>query len=331
MQFYLDEPTARTSWRLAILTGVNTRTYKFALGSALLEVGQTGREVVPLRELASRYAAHLVNRAEPTHQAPPGTVGERDFLAILGQERNASIASGEPTDRLVDAAVRSIPTMVMQKFHNLRVTGAVAHTFYALSGDGTNRSVRLSPELRNIATDPGVLADELAARWAIVEASFAASIGRGLVQGGVDIDGELSTLVTPVRRVAVTSIRGAIAGFQHGRCFYCGQPMEDLSTEVQVDHVFPFIWMNTGSWRGPNLNHVWNLVLACAPCNLAKSDRRPTTAEVERLVRRNDVIASSPHPLRRTIEITMDATGARAAQHRRRFMLDVVNHVSDRR
>nr|WP_028478317.1 HNH endonuclease domain-containing protein [Nocardia sp. CNY236] len=48
---------------------------------------------------------------------------------------------------------------------------------------------------------------------------------------------------------------------------------EAADVRVQVDHVFPFIWMNTGSWRGPNLNHVWNLVLACAPCNLAKSGR----------------------------------------------------------
>ncbi|WP_051163576.1 hypothetical protein [Nocardia brevicatena] len=40
---------------------------------------------------------------------------------------------------LVEAAVRSIPAMVMQKFHNLRVVGRVAHTFYTLEGAGTNQ------------------------------------------------------------------------------------------------------------------------------------------------------------------------------------------------
>ena len=61
-QFYRAEPTARTSWRQAILMGVNTRTYKFALGAALLDLAKTGRGAVPLIELASTYATHLVNR-----------------------------------------------------------------------------------------------------------------------------------------------------------------------------------------------------------------------------------------------------------------------------
>jgi hypothetical protein len=42
-------------------------------------------------------------------------------------------------------------------------------------------------------------------------------------------------------------------GFQHGRCFYCNQPLGDLGPDVHVDHVFPFRRMNTGSWRGPSL------------------------------------------------------------------------------
>ena len=60
--FYRAEPTARTSWRQAILMGVNTRTYKFALGAALLDLAKTGRGAVPLIELASTYATHRVNR-----------------------------------------------------------------------------------------------------------------------------------------------------------------------------------------------------------------------------------------------------------------------------
>lgn len=35
--------------------GVNTRTYKFALGAALLDLAETGRDAVPLVELASTY------------------------------------------------------------------------------------------------------------------------------------------------------------------------------------------------------------------------------------------------------------------------------------
>lgn len=341
MQFYRDDPTARTSWRLAILMGVNTRTYKFALGSALLELGQQGRDIVTLRELARLYAARLLDRDSGFSQAPSANaLGDNDFLNVMNRERAESLSGGQPTDALVDAAAKSIPGMVMQKFHNLRTVGQVAHTFYEIEGRGMNRFVRLTPDLLHVATDPEVLSDELSARWSIVEASFDAGIGRNLIENGVELDDDLSAIVSPARRVALTSLRGAIAGFQHGRCFYCQEPLSNLVDDVEVnpvisgknvhvDHVVPFSWMKTGSWTGPNLNHVWNLVLAHASCNLQKSARQPTNDELTRLIARNDAIAESPHPLRRTIEITMDARGANADRRRRLFMRDVITAVTD--
>jgi hypothetical protein len=38
--------------------------------------------------------------------------------------------------------------------------------------------------------------------------------------------------------------------------------------------------MKSGAWIGPDLNGVRNLVVACAPCNLAKSARLPQPTEV---------------------------------------------------
>lgn len=102
----------------------------------------------------------------------------------------------------------------------------------------------------------------------------------------------------------------------------------DLGPDVHVDHVFPFRWMNTGRWRGPSLNGVWNLVLACAPCNLKKSGRLPTDEEITRLIARNDAIAESRVPLRRTLELSMDAAGANASDRRLQFhpqRLDIGN------
>lgn len=320
--------------------GDNTRTYKFALGSALLELGRQGHEIVPLRDVATSYASKLLDRTAGFPQArATNTLSNNDFLSILDRERAASVDLGQPTDALVDAAMKSIPGMVMQKFHNLRAVGEVAHTFYEIERHGAHRNVRLTDDLRTVATDPRTLMDELTARWSIVEASFDAGIGKSLIQSVVELDG-VASIVSPGRRVALTSIRGAIAGFQHGRCSYCHQPLYDLDSEVggepgisgkdvHVDHVVPFAWMKTGSWAGPNLNHVWNLVLACAPCNLAKSSRQPTDDQLARLCARNDAIAGSPHPLRRTIEITMNAVGPKAEERRRRFMRDVRAAITD--
>ncbi|MFE9323530.1 HNH endonuclease [Nocardia sp. NPDC052278] len=327
MQFYRAEPTARTSWRLAILMGANSRTYKFPLGATLLQYAASGHDAVPLGEFAAAYTSQLLERPSGRWQSPTGVaLGARDFLTVLDRERQESTAAGRPTEALVDAAVKSIPSMVMQKFHNLRA-GQIPHTFYELSGRGSNRIVRLTPDLLSLASVAPSLFAELDSRWAIVEASFDAGIGKNLVASGVDVDIDSAIIVSPARRVSLTSVRGAIIGFQHGRCFYCREALKDAG--VHVDHVFPFAWMKTGSWRGPNLNHVWNLVLACAPCNLGKGARLPSADEIERLLDRNDAIAESPRPLHRTLEISMRATGPSARERRRTFIREVYSLVTD--
>ena len=324
-QFYREEPTARTSWRQAILMGVNTRTYKFALRAALLDLAKTGRDAVPLIELASTYATHLVNRTGNYPQASSSLqLSDKDFLSVLARERDDSVPTTPPPTLWSMRAARSIPGMVMDKFHNLPGEGEVAHRFYDIQGRGPNRMVRLTPDLQAVADNgTGLLDEELDSRWRIVEASFDAGIGRSLVREGVDVDLETGGLIARTRRVSLTSVRSAIPGFQHGRCFYCHQPLGDLGPDVHVDHVFPFWWMNTGSWRGPSLNGVWNLVLACAPCNLKKSGRLPMDEEITRLIARNDAIAESPIPLRRTLELSMGATGANASHRRLQFIHNV--------
>lgn len=51
---------------------------------------------------------------------------------------------------------------------------------------------------------------------------------------------------------------------QSGRCYYCGI---QVGNDYHVDHVVP---LSRGGSNGPE-----NLVIACAPCNLSKSDRLP--------------------------------------------------------
>jgi hypothetical protein len=324
-EFYRTEPTARTAWRQVILMGANVRTYKFPLGAALLDLARSGRDAVSLVELATTYATHLVHRAGDFPQAPSSlSMSDQDFLSVLAREREESRTAGGPTEALVDAAVKSIPGMVMQKFHNLPGQGEAAHRFYELGGRGANRIVRLTPDLHAVADGSlGMLDDELDARWRIVEASFDAGIGRNLI-GGLKFDETTGQLVVAAQRVPLTSLRASIDGFQYGRCFYCHEPLGDLNgPEIHVDHVFPFKWMTTGSWQGPDLNGVWNLVLAHDACNRKKWFRNPTDEEIRRLVERNDAVAESPVPLRRTLEIAMGASGPNAATNRRQFIANV--------
>lgn len=307
MEFYRDEPTARTSWRLSVLMGANSRTYKFALAHALLEMAHQGRDSVTLLELAVPYSLAIAEHALRSPQASTSVVlGAGDFLSVVNEEARESVDLGAPTERLARAAADSMPGMVMQKFHNLRGQGQVVHTFYEVNGRGPGRRVILTPSLRDVAASQAqMLSSELQARWSIVETAFAGQLGQSLLGQVVVLSDDGTELLSHTRRAPVAGARSSLSGFQHGRCFYCQEPLDQLEAVPHVDHVFPFVLMRSGSWRGPSLNGLWNLVVACAPCNLAKSTRPPTTGELERLVARNEAIMTSPHPLRRSLEASI--------------------------
>ncbi|GAA1271581.1 HNH endonuclease [Streptomyces aureus] len=311
--FFSVEPSVRSSWRLAILMGANSRTYKFALGDALLEHARHGHTEILLRELAVPYAMSLVEHTVRAPQAPEGTsIGKADFLAIAAAEREETQKLGRPTDLLLEAAVKSMPAMVMQKFHNLRGGTEVRHRFYEVVGSPSQRIVRLTPELLQVAQSEQAagLRMELGARWSIVESSFAAGIGRALIEEGVAVDWSTLKLTDKRRRRPVTGVADALIGFQHGRCLICDDIL-DLADAVAVDHVFPYSLMqryaSVGGWDGPDLDVLWNLAPAHEACNSAKSDRLPRSDELERLVRRNEAIMGSPHPLRRTLQLALNS------------------------
>lgn len=318
MDFFRLEPTARSSWRLAVLMGANTRTYKFALGAALLDAAAEGRSEILLRELAVPYAMGLVRHLGQAPQVSSNAkTGESDFLSVAGREATESLELGHPTEELLAATLQSMPRMVMKKFHNLRSEGVeVPHRFYEVTGSSRERVVRLSEHLRDIARSEqsASLRGELSARWSIVETSFAAGIGRSLVLEGVAVDMATLRITDRQRRRSVAGVTDAVIGFQHGLCLICGVPITPGVDDIAVDHVFPYSFMSRLLGPGdrgttPDLDAVWNLAPTHAPCNRQKSDRPPTPAEMTRLARRNEAIMQSPHPLRRTLELTLRHNG----------------------
>ncbi|MFF8099701.1 HNH endonuclease [Streptomyces sp. NPDC016640] len=315
VEFYRIEPSARTSWRLAVLMGANTRTYKFALGSALLEHAAQDRTEVTLDELAVPYAMGLVTHLTEASQAPSGPpLGESDFLSVAQREAEESTSLGHPTERLLYAAVRSMPAMVMRKFHNLGGGTETAHRFYELTGSPRRRIVRLTPDLLQVARSEQAtgLRTELSARWNIVESSFSAGIGRSLITEGVAVDWATLKLTDKHRRRSVTGVAEALIGFQHGRCLICATPIAP-DDKTAVDHVFPHSLMRrfgaVSGWQGPDLDVIWNLAPAHETCNSTKSDRLPTPNELDRLAQRNEAILQSPHPLKKTLQLTLRSAG----------------------
>jgi hypothetical protein len=303
--------TPLRSWRLAVLMGRNTRTYKFALANALLEAARSQEDVFPIEVLAIPYVRALLDRPSDAKQRTgSGELGEGDFLRILEEERVDSVRLGNPTSRIVESAVKSMPAMVMQKFHNLHGGNHVGHDFYEVISRRGSVKVRITPELRSLVTQEAAqtLEAELESRWVIVERAWDAGIGPGLVATGPVLDASGDMLLDPVRRAAVTKSRDSLVGFQAGRCFYCETPIPKDFSNTHVDHVFPFALMSRGIVRHLDLNAVWNLVVACQACNLSKSSDLPDELVVSRLFERNEAIVGSPYPLKRAIEFLTGMT-----------------------
>ena len=256
--FFRAEPTAHASWRWAVLMGANSRTYKFPLGHALLELAALERDAVTVEELAGRYAMEIARRIGDAPQAPERTnLTATDFLTVAKEEAAESLKSGQPSSRLVEAATKSIPGMVMEKFHNVH-GGKLPHTFYSLRGRGRDRVVELSPDLRRIAQSPQLasLQGELEARWSIVETSFTTGVGRSVMEDGLAFDFAEWRLTDKRRRRSVAGVKEALIGFQHGRCLTCGDIFRPQD-RVAIDHMFPLAsgpnWTSTGCGTWPPL------------------------------------------------------------------------------
>ena len=155
--------------------------------------------------------------------------------------RQETLLKGAPTEALVEAAVRAMPGMVMQKFHNLRGGVETPHCFYKLRTHGATSVVEFTPALMEIAGSEDLhnLSGELEARWRIVETSFESGVAQSLITQGLGVDLARGTLVDKVRRRPVAGLGPAVLGFQHGRCLICNDPITE-SDRVAIDHVFPF-------------------------------------------------------------------------------------------
>ena len=131
------------------------------------------------------------------------------------------------------------------------------------------------------------------------------------------------------RRKDITSSRGALNGYQKGKCFYCFDDItvsDDSTNTCDVDHFFPH--MLQPLMPNVNLDGVWNLVLACPDCNRGVGGKFalvPATKYLDRLHRRNEFLISSHHPLRETI---IKQTGATEAE-RRSFLASIDQRAID--
>jgi hypothetical protein len=303
------QPGPEDCWRGIILFGRNVATYKFALGSALLELQPHAGQLVKLEELAKPFAKHLC-----THLRLAGTQSTSPNSRFLDACRRANM--GEVTsEQLVDQAVRIGFKDVIDAFHVVG-GGEVPKRFFTDERRGGG-GIRITQSFSDLlgGRQGSSLPLEVDARWRLVETAWELGLSPALLSVGHDLKEESRFVVDAnKRRRSITGSRDALNGYQKGHCFYCFDSISLRGTNPpDVDHFFPHCLKSVGMKGGDG---VWNLVLACRRCNRGvqgKSNLVPSIKLLARLSARNEFLIKSHHPLRETL---ITQTGRSEAERR---------------
>jgi 5-methylcytosine-specific restriction endonuclease McrA len=284
-------------WRHIIQFGRNAATYKFALGSTLLALGEQDRTFVPMEELAVPYAQAICEHLR--QQDRQSTSAGSRFLDALRAHNRGEIDDDALTEQTVQ---RGFPE-VIDAFHVRRGGESTAHRFF-IDDRKTRHGITLTDELLGLArgTQHAVLSREVEARWRLVQTAWGLRLGARILSCEMTADPEAVDLYASTnRRTPVTGVRDALSGYQDGRCAYCDAEFTDIGLRrVAVDHVLPFV-LRPRLLPYCDLHQVWNFVLACYACNSTKRDRPPAAAWMPWLSARNEYLIDSHHPLRETL------------------------------
>ena len=299
-EFKEQYPSLESYWRSIILFGKNTATYKFALAKALLELANNGKTRISLEELAIPYykniCLHLQKKAKQT------TTQHSQFIETCKAYNEGKINE----ERLLEETLKNGFKYVLDAFHTVN-NDSLPIRFYQKDFEGRKKNLILTDnlfKLKDTAYSKDY-ANEVESRWNLVETAFELSISRNLLNIEYNNNTYELFVQNDFNRTNITSVRGALNGYQKGKCFYC---FDDITIEdnqdnlCDVDHFFPFVLQTMNP--DINLNGVWNLVLTCQKCNRGENGKFakvPCIKYLERLHKRNEFLIESHHPLRETI------------------------------
>lgn len=157
-------PTPDGDWRHIVRVGRNVASYKFALGSVLMDLGARQRTFVSLDELAVPYAAALCEHLK---------VEDKQTTSQQSRFLNAcrALNRGELDQTiLVDTTVRLRFQNVIDAFHVSRGRQPVAHRFFVDDRKSRN-GITLTGDLLTLAngTQATVFPREIEAHCRLVE------------------------------------------------------------------------------------------------------------------------------------------------------------------
>lgn len=299
-RFQEEYPSLDSYWRSVVLFGSNVASYKFALAKSLLELAPSGKSVITLEELAVPYSKHICEHL--MHSPKQATSGSSRFLQACTDYNDGKITH----EQLINTAVKLGFNNVIDAFHNVN-RSELPVKFYEKDYSGSSKKIILTDDIYKIndMSTKKSFVNEAESRWNLVETAWELGVNRNLLNVRYDDKSKLLFVEESFRRKDVTSVRGALNGYQKGKCFYCFDDIvvsDDNTNNCDVDHFFPHTLQSF--MPDVNLDGVWNLVLTCSDCNRGpggKFAQVPEICYLSRLHKRNEFLISSHHPLRETI------------------------------
>ncbi|MBL1321729.1 MAG: hypothetical protein COA63_011815 [Methylophaga sp.] len=221
-KFYEIEPNIENYWRSIILFGRNVASYKFALAKSLYDLKDDGETLITLDRLAVPFAKHITEHL--TICDKQGTSPNSQFLTTCREFNKGNITK----DVLIDKTVKNGFVNVIDAFHN--VHNAEVPTRFFMDERKTKGGILLTDAFFELGEQFQYqsLVEETEARWRLVEAAWELNLPKHLIQ--IDYKEETREFFADnkLRRVAVTSAKPSLNGYQKGRCFYC---YRDISIE----------------------------------------------------------------------------------------------------
>jgi 5-methylcytosine-specific restriction endonuclease McrA len=297
--FIFSDPTVNSYWRAIILFGRNVACYKFALAKALLDIKPEEGCLVKLDEIAPYFAKHVSLHLKTNPKQ--ATSSSSKFLDACAQY---NIDGDESA--LVDKTIKLGFKNVIDAFHV--VDKSVIEKPFFIDDRESNGALKITDNFSKLLESPNFqnLQAEVESRWNLVETAWELNVSRSLLTVNHDASqNQLYVFDRSNRRRNVTSSRGALNGYQKGKCFYCRCNINvDLFVDVDVDHFFPDMLKSRDPYLGSRVDGVWNLVLSCKNCNRGvggKFHSIPDINLLEKLHHRNEYLIGSLHPLRETL------------------------------
>jgi hypothetical protein len=293
----MDDFTNEDYWKGIILYGLNAATYKMALARCLLDFAQQGKTHVDWGDLSTKYLDLYIDRLNDSNRPQQGnstrlTKMERYVRAI----NTGNISQAQALDLVAAEAF----TDVIPRFQTIGLDKSIAAgRFYEINYG--NQIILTDDMLRLGENDATCLYEEIDARWALLEGAFQISQSQEQLQLANNIRDIY--LINATQRTTLTPNIPFLQGYQGNICFYCGN---ELNHEIHVDHVLP--------WQVIQHDHIWNLVLSHAQCNMDKSDKLVGDIFITKLEQRNENIMGSNHPWKAKIVAELGNTPTRRKQ-----------------